>query len=83
MLGYGLAITYGVVAAACVLATVIEGRRNRERFGLMHLAGLLLCLAWPLLVLFLLLLSLFGEPGRRRVRYIVQGSVERRLPAEE
>lgn len=83
MLGYGLAIAYGAVACACVLATVIEGCRNRERFDLMRLAGLLLCLLWPFLLLFLLLLSLLGEPGRRRVRHIVQGSVERRLPAEE
>ncbi|PDT08781.1 hypothetical protein [Rhizobium sp. M1] len=50
-----IVLLYGLVTAAAIAVTMLEGWANRDGLTLHRLAGLIACLLWPLtLVLFIL-----------------------------
>lgn len=50
-----IVLLYGLVTAAAIAVTMLEGWANRDGLTLHRLAGLIACLLWPLtLVLFVL-----------------------------
>ncbi|WP_454848661.1 hypothetical protein [Rhizobium binxianense] len=59
-------LLYGLVAAAAMAATVLEGWIHHDGWGARRLAGLAVCLLWPLL---LVLFLLHGSVLRVMARY--------------
>ncbi|OWV76200.1 hypothetical protein ATY77_06440 [Rhizobium sp. R634] len=58
-------LLYGLVAAAAMAVTMLEGWANHDGLTLHRLAGLLACLVWPLT---LLLFILHGSLARLLTR---------------
>jgi len=42
---------YAAISAACVVLTFLEGWAEHDGYGALRVAGLLACIAWPLILL--------------------------------
>lgn len=54
-------LLYGLVAAAAMVVTMLEGWANHDGLTLYRLAGLIACLLWPLTLLLFLLHGCFAR----------------------
>ena len=61
-------LLYGLVAAAAMAVTMLEGWANHDGFTLHRLAGLLACLVWPLTLLLFILHGCIARLLTRRSR---------------
>ena len=61
-------LLYGLVVAAAMAVTMLEGWANRDGFTLHRLAGLLACLVWPLTLLLFVLHGCIARLLTRRSR---------------
>lgn len=52
---------YALVATIFITATLLEGWANRGGWTVYRFAGLIACLLWPLMILFLILHLLFSQ----------------------
>ena len=59
------AVAYIAMALVFAALTVAEGSHNHLRWGALRIAGLLLCLIWPLLIIGVLV-ALLTQDRRRR-----------------
>jgi len=64
MLTGSFALAYALVAAFCVFATLLEGRRHGARWDMMRIAGLGLCVFWPLIAVVLIVLPALQRRAR-------------------
>ncbi|MBB1248432.1 hypothetical protein [Rhizobium sp. G21] len=56
------AVVYGAIATGCVIRTLFEGYATRASWDIWRVCGLILCFAWPILIV----ASLAPSAFRRR-----------------
>lgn len=83
MIGYGLAVLYGVVTVIFLIVTFAEGARDGRRWDRMRVAGIALCFLWPVVAAVLVFLACMGKWGRNTVRRFVQGPSVRYVQADD